>query len=221
MKKRKSLLVLVCLIILVSVLTACNKQDAKQLDKYISYSHNASYVGEDGDYTVIIEAGNKEEIFVDDGKVGKIVPFFSIIVIPKKADENSSLDIKIYIDNQETAINLTKDMFTGNFEKNISEKGVASKVMIGKNAIELKNKMAECIDKATLMKIINDEFSEQIAAGWKDNVFSKELYIKLIRDNNNINGQHYWYVALIDGQNSFCSMLVDAKTGKVLSKKTT
>lgn len=218
--KKISAFVAIVLCMLCS-LTACAKKPVEdKLTNYISYSHEASFVGENMSYVVIVEQGKKEEIFVDDGKVGKIVPFCTVNIIPKEEIKKNSLDIVLVMNNQKYEVTVVKDMFTGNYEKTIQETGVIDKVEIGEQSVVVKDKMADCISKADLMQIVNTEFKEQIDSGWKDNKFNKEFYIKLIRDNNNINGNHYWYVALIDGQNSFCSILIDAKTGKVLTKKT-
>lgn len=220
---KKFLLVLMTVCALTFGLTACNNESKKEneLNSYVSYSHEASYVGENEKYTVICEAGKKEEVFVDDGKIGKIVPFCTVIVVPKKQDDKNSINVKLTVNGKEISENLPKDMFTENFEKSISTFGEVSQIEIENQVIKLQDVMKEYISRAQIMKIVRQELKEQIDGGYKDGKFCKEFYIKLIRDNDNVKGSHYWYVALIDGENSFCSMLLDAKTGEVLSKKTT
>ncbi len=204
-------------------LSGCKTHSKKEneLNNYVSYSHDASYTGENEKYTVICEVGKKEEVFVDDGKIGKIVPFCTVIVVPKKQDDRNSVNVKLTVDGKGVSENLPRDMFTENFEKNISTVGEITEIEIENKVIKLTNVMKEYISRQQIMKIVKEEFKEQIASGYKDGKFCKEFYVKLIRDNNNVKGSHYWYVALIDGENSFCSILLDAKTGEVLSKKTT
>ena len=144
-----------------------------------------------------------------------------MIVVPKKQDDKNSINVKLTVNGKEISENLPKDMFTENFEKSISTFGEVSQIEIENQVIKLQDKMKEYISRSQIMKIVSQELKEQIDGGYKDGKFCKEFYIKLIRDNDNVKGSHYWYVALIDGENKFCSMLLDAKTGEVLSKKTT
>lgn len=210
------LVVLSCLF----AFTGCSK-DVKNngLNNYISYLQEQSIVGENENYTVIIDGGKKEEVFVDDGKVGKLVDFTKIVVVPKKSNNKSTIEVRLIEGNKDDSIELTKDSFTGNYEKTINNRINPRKVIIANEHIDLKDITVDFIKKDKIIEIVKTELKEQIDSGYKDNKFTKEIYIKLVRDNNNIKGTHYWYVAVIDAENKFSSILIDAKTGKVLNKK--
>lgn len=211
------------LIVLVGLFsfTGCSK-DVKNngLMDYVSYLQEQSIVGENENYTVIVDGGKKEEVFVDDGKVGKLVDFTKIVVVPKKQASKSVIEVRLIEGDKDDSIELSKDSFTGNYEKTIDKRINPRKMIIANEHIELKDVTNEFINKDKIMEIVKSELKEQIDNGYKDNKFNKEIYIKLVRDNNDINGTNYWYVAVIDGENKFSSILLDAKTGKVLSKKT-
>lgn len=212
-------LVILMLVMVTLFTTGCDKKVEKRevLLDYISYIQEVSYVGENEKFTVIIDEGKKEEVFVDDGKIGKIVDFTTVKVIPKQDVKGNKLQV-VLLSTEENSVELTKDMFTGCFEASCSDKKEYTSIKIDGEEIALTNSLADCITIDKLFEILRVELKEEIESGFCDNKFTKEFYIKLVRDNNSIKNAYY-YVALISGENTFDSLLIDCKTGKVLTKK--
>lgn len=132
-----SMLVLVSCMLL---LTGCsNNVKQNELDDYISYLVEQSIVGENDNFTVIIEGGKKEEVFVDDGKVGKLVDFTKITIVPKHTNNKSVLPVRLIEGDKDDSLELNKDAFTGNYEQSISKRINPRKVIIGSEHIDIKD----------------------------------------------------------------------------------
>lgn len=221
---RKKVLISVSVLVLVLVLclslVACDKKNNTKTveESKVSRMTSQYFVGEDENFAVMIEKGKREKTFIADGKVNDVQDFVDITVMPLTQNDYESLDFEVKAEGNALNGTLTKSN-NGEFKTSIDMKFAPSSVKITAgeevSEINLGDVLADKLTADDIMNIANTEFKDRIEkAGGKK--MQREIYIKLI-SGDRIN--YYYYISFIGDNVDYWAMLIDPKTGDIVSKK--
>jgi hypothetical protein len=225
----KKFIVFICLLILtVSVFYGCSKEEEKDpVLKQVCFYHNNLYCGQNDIFSISLECGMKEKENIIDGKVNNLIDFTKLKVIPLNIDYFGK-DYSFIISGKDGKISgtLEKDVFGTTYLKdvnNISSIGAIQDITIKSNNIEskitLNDKINDMLKWKDVLNIAKENYNDAITTELNENSFNREIYIKFINDNKNIDSPYYWYVALIASKNDYWAMLIDPKSGTIITKK--
>lgn len=221
----KRISILFCFILLILItsftLTACKKNTEQPEEKNdISYIQTGFYKGENKDFEVKISKGNKEVLFVADGKTNECKDFCAITVIPSSVDLfNNEYEFVITGETGEINGKLNKDSFGAYYEQDVdvSSIGEISKVTIsyGKKTQEITvtNMLKDCLDAKQALEKAREALSERLSSDDKD----REIYIRMINNTGNPKSEYYWYVAFIANPTDYYACLINPADGTVVS----
>lgn len=218
--KRKiilSVISIVCIVCAVFALGACNKKNKNVAKDNVSRQTDAFYCGESDAYAVSIEFGKRERTFIADGKATDVRAFCEISITPLKQNDAESLTFVVKGQDAE----LSGEVQTSNYGEFVAEIGLeftpqSVVVTHGESAseIELCNVLEGALSANDVINIAKKEFADKISAE-KDKP-EREIYVKLISGDRTT---YYYYVSFIGEGVDYWAMLVDIKTGEVVSKK--
>jgi predicted small secreted protein len=217
MKKKVAVFVIALLSCL--SLAGCGTQDG--YDKVISEIRNVQYRGSAAGVSITAQSGEREADYRVDGVSHDRKPFFilSVLGVGQGAKYSFDLGDKTY---QGT---LNKHPFTdeyvASFDFKISEP-ITVKIDYGgnKTEIELSDAAAGAIDYNKALAIAKKELEPQIKKNSKNGTFDGEVYLRLIPNPVEDDGTYYWYAAFCKSEDECFSLLLDAKTGSLVAKKT-
>lgn len=223
MKTKRFLIISIVFIFLI-ICVSCSKKDNiyDKLFPNISNCQTSLYVASDDNLLIELSSFNKEEVFVADGKVEDVVQIDTLLVKPKNSDylnyeysysiigELGSIDGDL----NKTALGIS---FRSDIE-NINEIGKINSVVIKHNdkqtSYELKNIPHDNVSYKNIATIAYEHFKEKL----DPNNFDREIYIKLIQQENNEDSPYYWYISFLKNTNDYLSLVIDLN-GKIISEK--
>lgn len=217
--KRKSVLTIIsicCLACILVCLCACNKTDDKQQNDCISRLTESYYAGESENFAVSIETGRREKCFIADGKTTDVVDFAEIIITPLKRTDCESISYAIKgqdatLSGEVTSSNYGE--FIGELQLDFVPTSITLTVGEENCEIELCNILEGALSANDIINIAKEEFKDRIAS---EENFNREIYVKLISGDRI---SYYYYVSFIGEGVDYWAMLVDIKTGAIVSKK--
>ncbi|MGN0788605.1 MAG: hypothetical protein ACI4MY_01600 [Christensenellales bacterium] len=226
---KKALVILSLTLILCVVLGGCleQKSNLEKVNDLISLRQTMLLEGGNDDFRVSINQTMQEELFVADGKVGKLVEKTDLTVKPNKAELlDKTYRYTIVGEKGTLEGELVKDrlgvLFVDDVE-GISNIGRVLQVKVKYDdqevTIELADKMSQGIGSADALEIAYETFKDKIdEALASDSGLGREVYIKLVLDKNG-GEDTYWYVSFIASTSDYWSVLVNAVSGEVVSKQ--
>lgn len=215
-------------ILMLSVLCACTTVDnEKLLFDNITFMEETVFEGTNDDFDVKYTAGKKEERLVADGKVGNIIDFKVLQIVPKHMDLfEKEYSYKLIGSNGELEGKFSKDMFGVSFSTNIESVdalGEIQKVLINFDdkisEVTLSNMLVDFIGKDKLIEITAKEFKSELKALGSSEIFPREIFIKFINDNTDESNPYYWYVSIIGDEEDYWSLLIEPRIGTVINKR--
>lgn len=220
--KKKILLYVSALIALVCVsmcLFACNKTKKQEATDNISRQTDAYYAGESENFAVTVEKGRRERNFVADGVATDVVDFCEICIQPLKSNDYQKIT---YVLSGGTST-LSGELLSGNygeFSASIALDFVPEKVTVTANGksdeIDLSSVLSGALTSQDIINIAKNEFKDKMDTEYSQGKAEREIYVKLITaDRTN----YYYYVSFIGDGVDYWAMLVDPKTGAIVSKK--
>ena len=220
--KRKICLILVailCLSLSFVVLCACNKKTSDEQKDNISRLTEQYYAGESDLFAVSIEKGRREKNFIADGVAKDVCEFTELIIVPLKTNDYTAVSYVISADDK-TVSGEIKCSSSGEFVTSIALDFVPDKIAVtaGKeqSEIDLSSVLEGALTSQDVINIAKKEFKEKIDAEYSEGKADREIYVKLITaDRTN----YYYYVSFIGDGTDYWAMLVDIKTGAIVSKK--
>lgn len=222
--KKTFIFISLLLIVVLSVfaLVGCEKkQDEPEQKENISYIQTGFYLGKSGDFEVKIIKGNKELLFVADGKTNDCKDFCTLTLTPSSVDLfDNEYSFVIKGDSGEVEGKLDKDSFGAFFEQevDVSALGKIESVTIkyGKKnqEIPVQDMLENSISAKDALEKAKKVLSERLSADDKD----REIYIRLINNTVNPTSEYYWYVAFIANPTDYFACLVSPKDGSIISQ---
>lgn len=220
--KRKLILIMVAIVTAVFLgvaLTACNRGGAGKSNGNISRQTDAYYVGESETFAVSVEFGKREKVFIADGKATDVQSFVQITVVPLVQNDFESVAFVIAGNSSTLSGNVDKSEY-GEFSTAImlDFAPVSVTVTAGETTseIQLVNILEGALSAADIVNIAKDEFKERIEKEAAEGKVEREIYIKLISGDRET---YYYYISFIGEGVDYWAMLIEPKTGNVVSKK--
>lgn len=226
---KKALVILSLTVILCVVLGGClqQKSNLEKVNDLISLRQTMLLEGGNDDFRVSINQTMQEELFIADGKVGKMIEKTDLTVKPNKA-ELLDKTYKYTIVGEKGTLEgeMVKDRLGVLFVDDIEGIGNIGRVLQVKVkyddqevTIELADKMSQGIGSTEALEIAYETFKDKIdEALASDKGLGREVYIKMVSDKNG-GEDSYWYVSFIASTSDYWSVLVNAISGEVVSKR--
>ena len=148
-----------------------------------------------------------------------MVDFCEINIQPLKTNEYEKITYVLSGQDKTLSGELTGGTF-GEFTASIALDFVPDKIVVtaGKeqSEIDLSSVLEGALTSQDVINIAKKEFKEKIDAEYSEGKADREIYVKLITaDRTN----YYYYVSFIGDGTDYWAMLVDIKTGAIVSKK--
>lgn len=223
--KRKIIFAIVAIFVLgclAFALVACDLKGSdhkNQPKSNISRRTDAYYAGESELFAVSIEQGKREKVFIADGKATDVEDFCQITVTPLASNSYDGISFKINGDNA-TLEGEVKSTDFGEYSATINLSFVPTGVVLtagsDESDIELANVLDGAITSDDVVNIAKEAFKDKIEAELADGKAEREIYIKLITGDRT---SYFYYVSFIGDGVDYWAMLVDPKTGDIVSKR--
>ncbi len=221
--KRKILLAVTAISIIVcalAVFVACNPKDGKNPSDNVSRQTDAYFAGESDMFSVAIEKGRREKIFIADGKATDVQDFCQITVVPLKSNDYDGVSYVVKGENDATLSGELDSAEYGEYSATINLDFVPTSITLTAGSdvseIELKNVLEGALTSADIINLAKDAFKEKIELESADGKPQREIYVKLISGDRK---NYYYYVSFIGDGVDYWAMLLDPKTGDIISKK--
>lgn len=220
--KRKIALVGVAILVLLCTLAcfvACNKTKKQEQSDNVSRRTDAYYAGESELFSVSVEKGRRERNFVADGTATDVIDFCEINIQPLKSNDYEKIAYVLSGEGSTLSGELTGGNF-GEFTASITLDFVPNKIVVtageNKSEIDLCSVLDGALTSSDVINIAKNELKDKIAAENSEGKPDREIYVKLITaDRTN----YYYYVSFIGEGTDYWAMLVDIKSGSIVSRK--
>lgn len=220
--KRKIALIGVAILVLLCTLAcfvACNKTKNQEQSDNVSRRTDAYYAGESELFSVSVEKGRRERNFVADGTATDVIDFCEINIQPLKSNDYEKIAYVLSGEDSTLSGELTGGNF-GEFTAPITLDFVPNKVVVtageNKSEIDLCSVLDGALTSSDVINIAKEELKDKIAAENSEGKPDREIYVKLITaDRTN----YYYYVSFIGEGTDYWAMLVDIKSGAIVSRK--
>ena len=221
--KKKIFSIVAAILILTSALcalVACGqKSDGEKTNDNISRRTDAYFAGESETFAVSVEKGRREKTFIADGKTVDVVDFCCITVTPLKSNDYKSVSFVIKADDKTLSGEIATSDF-GEFSTDITLDFNPKTVTVtaGEEVcdIEMSNILEGALSSLDAVNVAKDAFKDKIAKEHEDGKAEREIYVKLITGDR-VN--YYYYVSFIGDGLDYWAMLIDPKTGDIISKR--
>ncbi len=220
--KRKivlSIIAIVATLCAVFALSACNPKGTDSKPDNISRLTEAYYAGESEAFAVTIETGRREKVFIADGKATDVENFCQITVTPLAVNDYTGVSYVVAGGGSTLSGEITSANY-GEYTSAITLNFIPHTVTVTAgettSEIELANILEGALNAADIVNIARDEFKDKLAAEKEEGKAEREIYIKLITGDRM---NYYYYVSFIGEGVDYWAMLVDPKTGDIVSKR--
>lgn len=227
--KKKFCISLLLIAIISCIFVACTpkKSILDTLAEEISYTQEGLYCGSSDNFTVSLSLIKKEDSFIADGVVGKLINENTLSIKPSKIDLlDRSYSYCLSGESGTLEGALLKDILGVTFSamiENIQGIGTPLKLTITYDDISeeilLTNQLEGAITYMQALESAYNNFKEQIDIALQEKNFGREIYIKYVSDNYNDEKSNYWYVSFIKDRNDYFCALIDPKTGEIVAQR--
>lgn len=221
MKKKLMIFLLAIIVLSVSLVafTACNKSEPENEKGNISRIVNSYFVGENENFFISLEIGEREKNFIADGVATDVKPFAEMIITPQKAIDNESVEFTITGENASVSGTAVTNKF-GEYKIEVSAldfEPISVTILIAETPEEISfsNVLQNKLTALDVVNIAEHEFEERILQEQADGL-SREVYIKLISGDNE---NYYYYVSYIGTGVDYWGLLISPDDGTIISKR--
>lgn len=211
-----------CLIFVPCILVACggNSLEGAISSNISEYRQNFFY-GSNSNYTASFTDGKREQDFVTNGTSTPLVGF-GVLVVRAKDTTSDNLDFELKINEEQITGTLSKNPFDNSYVIDVErEVSAGDKVLLKINSFDqeytqLDNLSSEwAVNHNKALNIFVEHNKENLSKYYVDNVFSGEVYIKIVADKLD-EGNIYWYVLCVLTDGNVMGSLISVKTGEIL-----
>lgn len=219
--KRKILLAILAVVIIVaslSALVACNKKGEEKPAEPISRITREYYAGESDLFAVVVEKGEREKNFIADGKATDVCAFATVSVTPLKTNDYEELAYELKGETSTLTGSIARDEY-GEYKTDVTLDFVPKQAIITvgetKSEIDLVSVLEGALSVGDIINIAKAEFKDTLD---KEAELGKEreIYLKVITGDRE---NYFYYVSFIGDGVDYLAVLIEPKTGKVVSKK--
>lgn len=200
-------------------LCACNKKGNEQKSDNVSRTTSEYYAGESSDFAVTIEKGRRERTFIADGVATDVVDFCDITVVPLKTNDLKQISYVVSADDKTLSGTIDGGTY-GEFCTSVSldfvPKAVTITVGDKNDEIDMSSVLDGAITADDVINIAKTEFKDKLDAEYAQGKPEREIYLKLITADRM---SYYYYVSFIGDGVDYWAMLVEPKTGAIITQK--
>lgn len=220
MKRKVIILVVTVVLILASLLSlcACNRQKDEKSGDNISRLTEWYFAGESELFAVTVEKGRREKNFIADGKATDVQDFAELTITPLKTNDYEEISYVLNGENATLSGSVKKSEY-GEYVTALTLDFVPTSVTltVGETSetIELVSVLEGALSPADVINIARAEFKDTLdkeATTGKE----REIYLKIITGDRQ---NYYYYVSFIGDGVDYLAVLIEPKTGKIVSKK--
>lgn len=220
--KRKCLLILtviLCVGILCVCLCACNKNKTDTQSDNICRTTEQFYAGESDTFYVSIEHGRREATFIADGVARDVGPFTELCILPLKSNSYGVLNYTISNEDNTLSGEVQAGRH-GEFVTSIELDFVPIKIVVSvddlDDEIELSSVLEGALSSEQVIEIAKKELQSAIDNEYEQGKPEREIYLKLITADRTT---YFYYVSFIGDGVDYWAMLINPKTGEIVSRK--
>ncbi len=220
--KRKSILI-VFIVALIAILSlsfvACNKQPSAEPTDNISRETSEYYAGESETFAVTIECGRREKCFIADGKAVDVESFCELKILQLKVIECDTISYLIANESNTLSGSIAKDdngEFCALITLDFAPTAITLTIGEDSHEIELSNVLNGALSASDIVNVAKTEFADRIQQECGEGALNREIYVKLITGDRI---SYYYYVSFIGEGTDYWALLIDPKTGAVISRK--
>lgn len=221
--KRKFVMFIVSVLAIVcaaACLSACNKSTDEPPKSNICRRTDSYLAGESESFAVSVERGIREKTFIADGIATDVNEFCEINITPLVKNDYESIAFVLSDGEGNMLSGSTDSGKFGEFRTNISLEFVPTVVTVTagdeSSEIEFANILEGCISSTDAINIARSAFKDKLEKEAADGLPEREIYVKVITGDR-LN--YYYYVSFIGDGVDYWALLVDIKTGEVVSRK--
>ena len=220
MKRKIIILVAITILLIASVfcLFACNRARQEKTGDNISRLTQEYYAGESDLFAVTVEKGRREKNFIADGKSTDVAEFAELTITPLKTNDYEEISYVISGENATLSGSIKKSDY-GEYVTGITLEFIPTSVALTAvettDDIDLASVLEGALSPEDVINIARDEFKETLdkeATTGKE----REIYLKIITGDRE---NYYYYVSFIGDGVDYLAVLIEPKTGKIVSKK--
>ena len=220
MKRKLIILVVTIVLIIASLccLSACNRKKSTQKGDNISRITECYYAGESEIFAVTVEKGRREKNFIADGKATDVQDFALLTITPLKTNDFEEITYVLNGENATLEGSVKKSDY-GEYVTQITLDFVPTSVTLTAGETSETIALASVLDGALtpedVIGIAREEFKDALdkeATTGKE----REIYLKIITGDRQ---NYYYYVSFIGDGVDYLAVLIEPKTGKIVSKK--
>lgn len=219
MKRKTLILITVCILALAFGLVACNKTSDDAKSDNICRLTEQFYAGESENFYASIECGRREKTFIADGVAREVADFCELCILPLKSNSLEGISYQIW-GGQNSLSGEVKAGRHGEFVASIALDFIPEKIVLtasdNNDEIELSSVLDGAITAFDAINVAKDALKENIQKEYNDGKPEREIYVKLISADR-VN--YYYYVSFIGDGVDYWAMLINPKTGEIVSKK--
>ena len=220
MKKFLSLaFVLVCVGMLAS---GCGKKTEDYVRENMSEKTEVYFFGERDEYYSTLSSGQREEVYLMNGKSEDKVDFSLLTVNFFNETYGNLITVKLFIDEEEHVVNLELNPLNSTYMLDLERRFFGDeRVVVEYNGaqVELLNKSKDFVvnaDKA--IEIASKELSKLITKEKKMSALNAECYLRVLDSRANKFEDMFWVFTVVNIKNENYSVVISTATGSVLSK---
>lgn len=220
--KRKALLILaviLCIGTLCACLFACNKDKADEQSDNICRITEQFYAGESDMFYASVESGRREATFIADGVARDVGAFTELCILPLKSNTYTKLAYTISDENNTVSGEISAGKH-GEFVTSIALDFLPSKITVCvddvEDEIELSSVLEGALTAEQAIEIAKGELQNAIDKEFEEGKPEREIYLKLITADRTT---YFYYVSFIGEGVDYWAMLIDPKTGDIVSRK--
>lgn len=220
MKKFLSLaFVLVCVGMLAS---GCGMKTEDYVRENMSEKTEVYFFGERDEFYSTLSSGQREEIYLMNGKSEDNVDFSLLTVNFFNETYGKLITVKLFVDEEEHLVNLELNPLNSTYMLDLERKFSGHEsVMVEYNGmqVELLNKSKDFgIDADKAIEIASKELSKLITKEKKMSTLNAECYLRVLDSRANNFEDLFWVFTVVNIKNEDYSVIISTIDGSVLSK---
>ena len=218
-------LIIICLLLFSIVLPGCNKNYNRIKNNLAEVRYNV-FVGENDNFKITFMSGKREKDYSINGYNTELIDFGVITIISKNSSTDlTNSNVKISIGENQFEEVLEKNPFDNTYVADIktlvddSINTISVKINNPDSNISLINNCSEWkVNHSKALKLAFNQLSKELKPHITTQ-FLGEIYVKIIEDTINANGNYLWYVNFVSRTGNQYSVIIDPISAEILAQK--
>ena len=219
--KKKLFLLLTIFVVAVS-LVGCGNSTYELVRKNMSEITRVYFYGESDDFCCSISSGEREKIYMMDGKISENVDFALISLSVAKQTTDKIIKINLSINGDQTVEELEINPLNSQYMLDLEQKFDGTE----KITIEFDGQQLDLtaisndfeVDSNKALEIASNELKDKILLKKNFNHLNAEGYLRVLDKKANGFEQTYWCYSILNVDEENYSIIISTKDGTILAK---